>query len=143
MTGLATDIGMMTTAVLLGAMLFFSAVAAPVAFIKLPIDQAGSFIRSIFPWYYLVIIALAAIAAVSLAIGRTVEPIVMGMVCLGSVVARQVLMPQINKHRDAELAGDKSAKEKFDRLHRLSVFINTLQLAGIIGVLVALLLAGL
>jgi len=36
-----------------GGMTFFSAVVAPLVFTKLRPDIAGSFIREIFPWYYL------------------------------------------------------------------------------------------
>ena len=46
------------------------------------------------------------------------------VIALSGLFSRQSLIPKINNYRDAEIAGDKSAKSKFDRLHRLSVGIN-------------------
>ena len=48
---------------LLGAMLFFPSVVAPVVFTSLPEAQAGAFLRSMFPRYYVFMIALSLIAA--------------------------------------------------------------------------------
>ena len=48
---------------LLGAMLFFPSVVAPVVFTSLPEAQAGAFLRSMFPRYYAFMIALSLIAA--------------------------------------------------------------------------------
>ena len=45
--------GFFATGILLGAMLFFSGVMAPLIFTKLEADVAGRFIRQVFPWYYL------------------------------------------------------------------------------------------
>ena len=63
------------TSILAGSMVFFSCVVAPLIFIKLDGDTAGYFVRSIFPWYYLVIASLAAISSVSLFYGYFLESI--------------------------------------------------------------------
>ena len=49
--------------ILLGAMLFFPSVVAPVVFTSLPEAQAGAFLRSMFPRYYAFMIALSLISA--------------------------------------------------------------------------------
>jgi hypothetical protein len=36
-------------------------------------------------------------------------------------------MPQINDARDASLRGERSAEQRFERLHRLGVAINAVQ----------------
>ena len=56
------------------------------------------------------------------------------MAVIGGIhfVARGPLTHRINEARDAELAGQTGAKERFDRLHKLSVRLFTLQLLGVI-----------
>lgn len=128
MAELAAIVGTLAAATLLGSMAFFSAVMAPLVFIKLDAATAGRFIRSVFPWYYLVVLVLASLAAATLAAGRPVDAAVMAAVALGAIVSRQVLMPRINAQRDRALAGDAAAGRRFDALHRVSVWINAAQL---------------
>ena len=127
--------GLFSTALLFGSMMFFSAVMAPLIFVKLGGEAAGRFIRQVFPWYYLVVIALAAVGAAALAVPRPVDAAVLGAVAAVGVAARQVLMPMINRARDAMLAGDAASKTRFSRLHRLSVWINAAQIVAVAVVL--------
>ncbi len=129
-------LGLVAVATLFGSMAFFSCVVAPLIFIKLEAATAGRFVRSIFPWYYLVIAALSVAAAGFLAVGRPLEASVMGLIALGAVLSRQVLMPRINHHRDRMVDGDPTAERRFVRLHRVSVWINGAQLIGALVVLV-------
>ena len=50
------------------------------------------------------------------------------------VFARHWLMPRINDARDASTNGDAEATLTFERLHKLSVVINMLQLLVILGI---------
>ena len=59
--------GLLAAAGVFGSMLFFSAVVAPLVFIRLEAATAGQFIRGLFPSYYLFVLALAAIAAAATA----------------------------------------------------------------------------
>ncbi|MDJ0948847.1 MAG: DUF4149 domain-containing protein [Alphaproteobacteria bacterium] len=129
-------LGLVAVSTLFGSMAFFSAVMAPLIFIKLEAATAGRFVRSIFPWYYLVIAGLSLAAAAFLALGRPLEAAIMGLIALGAFVSRQILMPRINRHRDRVLDGDASAERAFTRLHRASVWINGAQLLGALVVLV-------
>ena len=61
-------------------------------------------------------------------------------VLVGFVYARQVLMPQINHARDAELRGSAGAARRFARLHRISVIINGLQWLAVFTALVLVLI---
>ena len=45
---------------------------------------------------------------------------------------RQILVPRINRLRDAELGGDADAGQQFARLHRWSVGINMVQLLALL-----------
>lgn len=60
----------------------------------------------------------------------------MGLIALGALVSRQLLMPRINAHRDMALAGVAVSARRFERLHRVSVWINAAQLLAAFAVLV-------
>ena len=117
-------VSFLLASMLFGAMLFFSFLIAPITFIKLEAAAAGKLIRSIFPHYYLIIIILSFVTAVLLILANHSSAVLMFIIGLSGVFARQSLIPKINKYRDGEIAGDLDAKSKFDRLHRLSVVIN-------------------
>ena len=127
--------GLLAAAGVFGSMLFFSAIVAPLVFIRLEAATAGRFIRGLFPWYYLFVLMLAAIAAAATVADDPLVASIMAAIAIGALIARQVLMPQINRDRDKALAGDDGADRRFARLHRLSVWINAAQ---IIAAVVAL-----
>ena len=122
---------------LLGAMLFFPSVVAPVVFTSLPEAQAGAFLRSMFPRYYAFMIALSLIAALLFLVvsNESAEQAAIVCLCVGvsTFWVRQWLLPRINAARDAQLAGDTEAGRRFDRDHKLSVGINMLQLVLLAG----------
>ena len=130
------DILALLVAIVLGSMVFFSFVMAPLIFTNLPAEISGPFIRQVFPAYYLALaIATAAAAAVGFGDHR-LEAFVLLAVCAGFVLARQLLMPAINRHRE-QLRGEPGAGQSaFGLLHRLSVALNYVQLAAIVFVLV-------
>jgi len=134
-------VALLATAALLGSMGFFSFVVAPLVFLRLEPAVAGRFIRALFPWYYAVVIALALIAALAL-VGTPLDAAIMGAIAAGGAISRQALMPRINRHRDRMLRGEGGSGARFQRLHRASVAINALQLAGTLVVLVRLGLQG-
>ena len=125
-------VSFLLASMLFGAMLFFSFLVAPITFIKLEAKPAGQLIRSIFPHYYLIIIFFSLIALVLLAFAHHSSAVLMLLITISSLFSRQTLIPKINNYRDAEIAGDTSAKLKFDRLHRLSVGINAGQIIMLI-----------
>lgn len=116
-----------------GAMVFFAAVVAPTAFTAITPDAAGRFVRALFPRYYTAFaIASGAAAAAAAGAGRPISTLVLAAVAVGFLGARTVLMPAINRARDA------GRDARFNALHRGSVILNFAQLAGLLGVLVAL-----
>ena len=123
---------------LLGAMLFFPSVVAPVVFTSLPEAQAGAFLRSMFPRYYAFMIALSLIAALLFLAVSDESAYQAAIVCVfvgvSTLWVRQWLLPRINTARDAQLAGDIKAGRRFDRDHKLSVGINLLQLVLLVGI---------
>jgi len=129
-------IALYLVAATLGAMLFFAVGIAPTVFQALPIEQAGTFLRRLFPRYYLALIIGSGLAG---ALWLQSTPWAGGtclMIALSTLWVRQSLVPRINALRDAELGGDNAAAVQFARLHRLSVVINMIQLAALFLLLV-------
>ena len=131
-------IGIVLVALLAGSMLFFSFVMAPLIFIKLDIDVAGKFVRAVFPWYYLLIIVLAATGAVVLVAFAPLNAGLLALVAASTVYCRQSLMPSINEYRDRSKAGEEVTTQIFDKLHRRSEILNGLQLLAVVAVLLHL-----
>ena len=128
-------------AAILGAMLFFAGAVAPTVFRVLPAAEAGRFLRAQFRVYYLVLgVATLVAALLAAAAGRWREAALIAVVAAGFALARQGLMPRINALRDRALAGDASAGPAFQALHRTSVWLNGVQLVGLLAA--AWLLAG-
>lgn len=126
-------VALLATALLFGGMVSFSTLFAPLVFTQLPGETAGGFIRAIFPWYYLFVIAVSAVAALVFLANDWIGGLLLGTIALGGIVAREGLMPAINRARDAQMAGDATAGRRFDRMHKASVVINAAQIvvAGI------------
>lgn len=131
---------LIATALLLGAMLFFSFAVAPMVFRALERPQAARLMQALFPLYYLVIIALGAIAALTLgAAGDPLHGGVMAFVAAAAALLRQGLLPRLDALRPAKDAGDAAAQASFARLHRASMIVNLVQIVAVAAVLVRLL----
>jgi hypothetical protein len=123
-------LALLATATLFGGMVLYSFGVAPFVFRSFPAEEAGRIIRLAFPWYYLFVIAVAALAAILLlAAGNALSAVVMAVAAVIGLFARQVLMPQINAARERRAAGDNAAAPRFGQLHGLSVLLNFVQLA--------------
>ena len=129
-------IALFASALLLGGMIFFAAVIAPLVFTRLPAQHAGTFIRAVFPVYYLYVLITSALAALALA--PRWEAGAMALVAGLTLWLRQSLMPAINRFSDAAQAGDQAAKRRFNLAHRFSVAVNFAQMLAAGGVLARL-----
>lgn len=126
------------TAALFGGMVFFVAGVAPQVFRALKPEDAGAFLRRLFPVYYAFIILTSGLAAVGVFLeGRMIAAVAMASVALSTLVIRQALTPRLNAWRDAEATGDTAAGRKFKIGHRLSVIVNLVQLIATAIVLAA------
>jgi len=121
-----TSLALLLSATLLGGMVFFSFGFAPVLFAQLDMAQVRPLLRGTFPHYYLVVIALAGVAAAVAWLVSPTASLILLAIALSTIYARQVLMHQINAATDRE---DKAA---FGRLHGLSVMIQLIQI-GLAG----------
>ena len=110
-----------------GVIVFFSAIIAPTVFKTLDEKSAGVFLRAFFPKYYLfaIVIGLAALALImifNIEMSNILYIAIVSMTIL-SIISR-FMIPMINNARDM---GEKG-KEKFNRLHMLSVSLNVITL---------------
>lgn len=123
--------GLFFLALTLGGMVFFAAIMTPLVFTKLPPETSGPFIRQVFPVYSMAMAGLSLLAAVLL--WKTDAVLFLFIVFVLFLWGWLWLMPLINRSRDAELKGDKKSGTTFQRLHKLSVGVNVLQM-GILAV---------
>lgn len=112
--------------ILLGGMVFFSFGFAPVLFKQLSIDQVRPLLRGTFPYYYLVVITLSAVATGLAWMVSGTAALLLGLIAISTVYARQILMVQINAATDAD------NKKMFNILHGFSVVIQLVQI-GLAG----------
>ncbi len=109
-------------ALVLGSMLFFSIAIAPKIFTVLPSEEAGKFVRSIFPVYYMFNgLQYLVLTTLILYTGKSGNILyISSLILFLFIVSNYFLMPQINKSRDVD------NQKKFKILHFLSVVINFL-----------------
>jgi hypothetical protein len=106
-------------AVLVGGMVFFAAVMAPLVFLRLPAAVGDPFIRGVFPWYYFFSAVSGGFAALGFLVRRQwVSAVVLLVVVAAFLWAWFWLIPWLDAARAAgDLAG-------FDRGHTVSVWLN-------------------
>ena len=124
--------GLVSAACLLGGMVFFAAILAPLVFTKLDGATAARFIRATFPRYYLYVAIAAALGAVGLVGADWLSGVALLAVAAVTVWLRQGLMPTLNRLRDAGLTGDAASNARFDRMHRVSVGVNMVQMVAVL-----------
>ena len=115
------------TSIILGMMIFFSFVVAPVTFKLLDEENSRKFVRGIFPYYYLINLIISFIAcAMFVYLGDiSINFYLMVSVCILFAISNFI----INKLKDA-------GKEKsFKIYHFISVLINFVQMIFLILIL--------
>ena len=125
-----TTIALLTTALLFGGMVLYAFGFAAFLFAALPPDTAGPTIRRAFPWFYLFVMLVAAVAAALLWSLDRQSALLLALVTLTTVPTRQFLMPAINRSTDS------GARTRFKLLHGVSVAI-TLAHIGTVGFVLA------
>ena len=120
------------TAMILGIMLFFSFVLAPVVFTTLDEDNARKFIRRIFPFYYNVNLGASFIVLILFLVFSNfgIDFYLILVVTLLFATSSYILMPLINKFRDEK------QDIKFKYSHFVSVVINFVQMVFLVFILI-------
>jgi|TARA_B100001540_G_scaffold240442_1_gene215102 hypothetical protein len=126
------QISIYLTAMILGIMLFFSFVIAPVVFTTLDEDNARKFIRRIFPFYYNVNLGISLIVLITfLFLSKLgIDFYLILVITLLFATSNYLLMPLINKFRDEK------QDKKFKYSHFLSVLINFIQMLFLVVLLI-------
>jgi hypothetical protein len=119
-------------AISLGMMIFFSFVLAPMIFKILDAENAGKFVRKIFPYYYFVNLIFLSIAVIIFIIISSLglSFYITLSLAISFVFAQFILMPIINKFKD------NNEEKKFKYAHGTSVLINFIQMIGLIYLLI-------
>ena len=119
-------------AISLGMMIFFSFVLAPMIFKILDAENAGKFVRKIFPYYYFVNLIFLSIAVILFIIISSlgVSFYITLALAISFIFAQFILMPIINKLKD------NNEEKKFKYAHGTSVLINFIQMIGLIYLLI-------
>ena len=125
----------LVAAATLSFMIFFPLVVATSVFKVLDEKQSSKFLRIFFPKYYLYgfVLSLAGVI-LSIYFENKLSILVYSFIMVGFIFSRQILTPMVNKAKDS------NDEKKFNKLHKLSVFINFLQIIGCIFLLVVYLI---
>ena len=119
-------------AISLGMMIFFSFVLAPMIFKILDAENAGKFVRKIFPYYYFVNLVFLSVAVVLFFIvsSFSINFYITLALVFSFVFAQFILMPLINRLKD------NNQEKKFKYAHGFSVVINFVQMILLIYLLI-------
>ena len=119
-------------AICLGMMIFFSFILAPMIFKILNPENAGKFVRKIFPYYYFVNLVFLSIVVILILLNSKInfEFYIIVSLVISFIFAQFILMPFINKLRD------NNEENKFKYAHGFSVVINFLQMIGLVFLLI-------
>ena len=128
------QIGIYLTSMILGIMLFFSFVIAPVIFTTLDDENARKFIRRIFPFYYIVNLVISFIVLLTFFFLSKfgIEFVLILTITILFAISNYYLMPLINKYRDEK------QNKKFKYSHFISVLINFIQMIFLVLLLISL-----
>ena len=126
------QISIYLTSMILGIMLFFSFVIAPVVFTTLDDENARKFIRRIFPFYYNVNLVISFIVLLTFFFLSKfgIEFILILTITILFAISNYYLMPLINKYRDEK------QNKKFKYSHFISVIINFIQMFFLVFLLI-------
>ncbi|WP_440694564.1 DUF4149 domain-containing protein [Candidatus Pelagibacter sp. HIMB109] len=129
---MSEQIIMNMVSLVLGIMLFFSFILAPMIFKVLPPDNAGVFIRAIFPYYYLVNLLILGLVSGFYIFYQTfiLDFYLVFTSALLFFFNLVYLMPKINKLKDER------NEKAFKISHFISVVINFAQLI-MLGIVLA------
>ena len=123
---------LLSSSLLFGGMLLFSASFAAFLFKSLPPEEARALIRKAFPSFY-IFVAITSLIAALLALASSLSSTsILALIFLTTIPTRQILMLAINAAADAKL------KQRFLVLHGLSVVITLVHIVAVGFVIVDL-----
>ena len=103
-----------------GVILFQTAIIAPTVFRGLEPDQAGPFLRKVFPKFFVVLAAMGVVGAISSLVGGATFQLWIFLITLVLGTLAYLLIPMTNKSRD------EGNEKLFKKLHNASVIMTVL-----------------
>lgn len=103
-----------------GVILFQTAVIAPTVFRSLGPDQAGPFLRKVFPKFFVVLVVMGTAGAISALASDASYQLWICLVTLTLGLLAYLLIPMTNKSRD------EGNEKLFKKLHNASVLMTIL-----------------
>ena len=103
-----------------GVILFQTAVIAPTVFRSLGPDQAGPFLRKVFPKFFVVLVVMGIAGAISALASDASYQLWICLVTLTLGLLAYLLIPMTNKSRD------EGNEKLFKKLHNASVLMTIL-----------------
>ncbi len=116
-------IALLVAALLFGGMVLYSFGFAAFLLSALPAADAGPLLRKAFPHFYLFVLVTAGVAALLASAQEDVSALLLAVIAVTTLPARQVLMPAIND------ATDSGATGRFKILHGFSVLVTLAHIA--------------
>mgnify|MGYP002858636135 FL=1 len=122
---------------LIGSMIFFTAVVSPSVFATLSSNASSRFLRLVFPRMFLFGIIITSLCfLLSILLNNNLASILLAIITLSFFLNRNYLTPRINKYRDEELEGNQRAATLFKRMHLISVLLFVLNFVLLISIMV-------
>ena len=120
------------TSIILGIMLFFSFIVAPITFTVLNEESSRKFIRKIFAYYYIVNLVISFLVLIFFVIQKnfSLNFYLILTVAILFALSNYILMPLINKYKD------ENQDKKFKYSHFISVVINFIQMIFLVIILI-------
>ena len=103
-----------------GVILFQTAIIAPTIFRSLGPDQAGPFLRKVFPKFFVVLVVIGISGAISAVASDAIYQLGICLVTLTLGLLAYLLIPMTNKSRD------EGNEKLFKKLHNASVSMTVL-----------------
>ena len=103
-----------------GVILFQTAIIAPTVFRGLGPDQAGPFLRKVFPKFFVVLVVIGIAGAISALASDAIYQLGICLVTLTFGLLAYLLIPMTNKSRD------EGNEKLFKKLHNASVSMTVL-----------------
>ena len=121
---------------LIGSMIFFTAVVSPSVFATLSSNASSKFLRLVSPRMFLFGIIITSLCfLLSILLNNNLASILLAIITLSFFLNRNYLTPRINKYRDEELEGNQRAVTLFKRMHLLSVLLFVINFFLLISIM--------
>lgn len=122
------DVTFLLSGLVVGIIVFHTAIIAPTVFRSLTLDDAGTFLRTVFPKFFTLITIVCSVnVAFALILGQTSIAVMVGVSAMLMVIAYH-LIPITNRSRD------EGQVQRFKLLHTISVLLTVSVLLMNLGV---------